>query len=181
MPPKAQPSPTAAQPGDQQIDLLTLPTQTLLQLKRQLDSELTTLNTSFTTLRTAASRFTSCLTTLTSGIAPTSTGTPLLVPLTTSLYVPGTLASADTVMVDVGTGFYVEKKVDDAKAFYKRKVAEMEANLRDLEKILNGKSGNLRVVEEVIRGKMVEEQGQGQQGQEQAQGQGQNKGVAASA
>ena len=84
-------------------------------------------------------------------------------------------------MVDVGTGFYVEKTVDDAKAFYKRKVAEMEANLRDLEKILNGKSGNLRVVEEVIRGKMVEEQGQGQQGQEQAQGQGQNKGVAASA
>jgi len=71
--------------------------------------------------------------------------------------------------------------VEDAKAFYKRKVAEMEANLRDLEKILNGKSGNLRVVEEVIRGKMVEEQGQGQQGQEQAQGQGQNKGVAASA
>jgi len=76
-------------------------------------------------------------------------------------------------MVDVGTGFYVEKSVDDAVAFYKRKVAEMEANLRDLEKILNGKSGNLRVVEEVIRGKMVEEQGQAQgqegQGQEEAQ------------
>ena len=85
-------------------------------------------------------------------------------------------------MVDVGTGFYVEKSVEDAVAFYKRKVAEMEANLRDLEKILNGKSGNLRVVEEVIRGKMVEEQGgQGQQGQGQAQGQGQQKGVAASA
>jgi len=90
-------------------------------------------------------------------------------------------------MVDVGTGFYVEKSVEDAVAFYKRKVAEMEANLRDLEKILNGKSGNLRVVEEVIRGKMVEEQGQGQQGQGQGQGtgqgtgQGQKKGVAAGA
>ena len=86
-------------------------------------------------------------------------------------------------MVDVGTGFYVEKTVEDAKAFYKRKVAEMEANLRDLEKILNGKSGNLRVVEEVIGGKMVEEQGQGQQGKGQGQGTGQaqKKSVAASA
>jgi hypothetical protein len=31
------------------------------------------------------------------------------VPLTASLYVPGTLKDADNVIVDVGTGFYVEK------------------------------------------------------------------------
>ena len=30
-------------------------------------------------------------------------------PLTTSLYVPGTLADREKVIVDVGTGFYVEK------------------------------------------------------------------------
>lgn len=34
---------------------------------------------------------------------------PILVPLTTSLYVPGTLAETNNVIVDVGTGFYVEK------------------------------------------------------------------------
>lgn len=36
-------------------------------------------------------------------------GKPLLVPLTTSLYVPGTLADTEKVIVDVGTGYYVEK------------------------------------------------------------------------
>ena len=36
-------------------------------------------------------------------------GKPILVPLTTSLYVPGTLADTENVIVDVGTGFYVEK------------------------------------------------------------------------
>lgn len=36
-------------------------------------------------------------------------GTPILVPLTPSLYVPGKLASTETVLVDIGTGFYVEK------------------------------------------------------------------------
>lgn len=38
-----------------------------------------------------------------------TTGTPILVPLTPSLYVPGKLASTDVVFVDIGTGFYVEK------------------------------------------------------------------------
>ena len=36
-------------------------------------------------------------------------GKPILVPLTTSLYVPGKLADTENVIVDVGTGFYVEK------------------------------------------------------------------------
>lgn len=40
---------------------------------------------------------------------PAITDKPILVPLTGSLYVPGKLASKDTVIVDVGTGFYVEK------------------------------------------------------------------------
>ncbi len=37
------------------------------------------------------------------------TGKPILVPLTSSLYVPGKLADTNNVIVDVGTGFYVEK------------------------------------------------------------------------
>jgi hypothetical protein len=34
---------------------------------------------------------------------------PILVPLTSSLYVPGKMADIDTYMVDVGTGYFVEK------------------------------------------------------------------------
>nr|GMD13272.1 probable prefoldin subunit 5 [Ipomoea batatas] len=35
----------------------------------------------------------------------------MLVPLTASLYVPGTLDDADKVLVDIGTGYYVEKSL----------------------------------------------------------------------
>lgn len=35
-------------------------------------------------------------------------GKPALIPLTGSLFVPATLASVDKVLVDVGTGYYVE-------------------------------------------------------------------------
>lgn len=38
-----------------------------------------------------------------------SSGDEILVPLTSSLYVRGRMASRERVLVDVGTGFYVEK------------------------------------------------------------------------
>lgn len=38
-----------------------------------------------------------------------SAGKAILVPLTASLYVPGALADTDKVIVDIGTGFFVER------------------------------------------------------------------------
>lgn len=43
------------------------------------------------------------------GVLRRVVGIPILVPLTPSLYIPGKLASTETVLVDVGTGFYLEK------------------------------------------------------------------------
>lgn len=72
--------------------------------------------------------------------------------MTSSLYVPGTLASTDTVLVDVGTGFYVEKTTEQAKKFYETKVQELGKNVKDLESIVQGKNQNLRLIEEGIEG-----------------------------
>lgn len=67
------------------------------------------------------------------------------------------------MLVDVGTGFYVEKNVKDARRFYEGKVAELHQNLGEIEKVVGGKEGNLRLVEEVLRGKVMAEQQQGGQ------------------
>jgi len=69
--------------------------------------------------------------------------------------VPGTLADPDNVIVDVGTGFYVEKTTKDATKFYEAKVEELGANLKGLEAIVQGKSKNLSVVEDVLREKVL--------------------------
>ena len=69
-------------------------------------------------------------------------------PLTQSLYVPGQLADTSSVIVDVGTGFYVEKSTADAIKFYNGKVDDLSKNLGDLEKVVQGKNENLRIVEE---------------------------------
>jgi len=78
-----------------------------------------------------------------------------LVPLTASLYVPGTLADTDNVIVDVGTGFYVEKSTKDATKFYESKVEELGGNLKALEKILQEKNDGLRMIEDVLRQKVI--------------------------
>lgn len=91
------------------------------------------------------------------------TDKPLLVPLTSSLYVPGKLASTSHVLVDVGTGFYVEKSTEDARKFYEAKIEELGKNIKDLENVVNGKANNLRVVEEILRQKMLTQQQQGGQ------------------
>ena len=83
-------------------------------------------------------------------------------PLTSSLYVPGTVADTEHVIVDIGTGFYVEKTTGDAQKFYEGKVEELGKNIKDLENIVNGKANNLRMVEEVLRQKVLAGQQGGQ-------------------
>ena len=41
-------------------------------------------------------------------VTPCSAGHQLLLPLTQSLYVNGTIAQPDKVMIDIGTGYFVE-------------------------------------------------------------------------
>lgn len=77
------------------------------------------------------------------------------------MYVPGKLADTEHVIIDVGTGFYVEKTTKDAQQFYEGKVEELGKNIKDLENIVNGKANNLRMVEEVLRQKMLSEQQNG--------------------
>ncbi|MCO5595954.1 hypothetical protein L7F22_050005 [Adiantum nelumboides] len=55
-------------------------------------------------------------------------GKNLLVPLTASLYVPGMLANVDKLLIDVGTGYYVEKTMDAAKDYCERKINFLKAN-----------------------------------------------------
>lgn len=113
------------------------------------------MTTSHTKLRSAQIRFRECIKSIETGVIEAKADQEILVPLTGSLYVPGKLADREKVIVDVGTGFYVEKTTQDAIKFYRKKVEDLSKNLNDLEKIIQGKSDNLRVVEDVLRQKVL--------------------------
>ncbi|KAL8795221.1 MAG: hypothetical protein Q9195_002232 [Heterodermia aff. obscurata] len=154
----------------QTIDLATLPTAQLTNLKNQLTQDLQHLTTSFQQLRAAQTKFRDCINSVRDGVERSEEGKEILVPLTPSLYVPGKLASTKTVLVDIGTGFYVEKLTRNiriiktpaaARTFYSSKVEELGKNLGDLEAIVQQKNGNLRVVEDVLRQKVISENSAG--------------------
>ncbi len=107
--------------GQQLIDLTKLNLMQLTQFKNQLDQDLQFYQESLQNLKHAQTKFSE------SGEAvkqiPTSSdSSDILVPLTGSMYVPGKLADPDKVLVDVGTGYYVEKKRDAAKEYFTKKV-----------------------------------------------------------
>ncbi|KAH8676386.1 putative prefoldin subunit 5 [Xylariales sp. PMI_506] len=146
----------SGQGGGEAVNLDTLSTQQLSQVKKQLDEELEHLTSSFTQLHAAQSKFRECLRSLHSGKTPAlEEDKSILVPLTNSLYVRGKLASASHVIVDVGTGFYVEKDLESAAEFYNSKVNELAGNIKELDSIIQTKTNNVRVIEEVLRQKMA--------------------------
>ncbi|KAH6996679.1 Prefoldin [Ilyonectria robusta] len=149
------------------INLDTLEPQQLAQVKKQLDEELEHLTSSFAQLHGAQNKFKECLRCVQSRSASKDGSKSVLVPLTNSLYVRGELADADTVLVDVGTGFLVEKKLKAAEQFYESKSDELANNLKDLEAIVQRKQTNARMIEEVLRQKIMAAQGQ-QSGQQAA-------------
>ncbi|KAK2581479.1 hypothetical protein KPH14_005145 [Odynerus spinipes] len=115
----------------QQIDISNLNLQQLMQLKQQIDQELTVFQDSLHTLKLAQSKFQesgSCL----DKVTPEVEGKEILVPLTGSMYVTGKLADTNNVLVDIGTGYYAQKNVDDAKDYFKRRV---ECVTEQMEKI----------------------------------------------
>ncbi|KAF1817196.1 Prefoldin alpha subunit [Eremomyces bilateralis CBS 781.70] len=146
------------------VQLNTLPLPQLHALQKQLNSELQHLTTSFQSLRTAQSKFRDCMASLTTALSAANTAPdthkPILVPMTESLYVPATLASVETVLVDVGTGFFVEKDRGEAREFYERKVGELEESLKNLEGIVGRKAENVKAVEDTIRDKVLAENAQ---------------------
>ncbi|KAK7905382.1 subunit of tubulin prefoldin [Exophiala xenobiotica] len=157
------------------VDVSTLSVQQLSALQARLSQELEHLSSSYQRLRAAQSRFRDCIKSIQDGVKGKSGETPLLIPLTTSLYVPAALASgppdsssssssseksssAPSVLVDIGTGFFVEKSPEDGIKFYKGKVDDLTKNLVEIEKAVGGKNENLRLIEDVLRQKMLAEQ-----------------------
>lgn len=122
------------------IDIDKLSIEQLKSIKEQSDLELNLLQDSLNNIRTATARLEIASTAL-NDLASRPKGThflllysnplhlfftqkchfyagkKMLVPLTASLYVPGTLDDAEKVLVDVGTGYFIEVTHPTNKVF----------------------------------------------------------------
>ncbi|XP_035744061.1 prefoldin subunit 5-like [Vespa mandarinia] len=118
----------------QQIDISNLNFQQLVHLKQQMDQELNVFQDSLHKLKLAQSRFLesgSCL----EKITPNVQGKEILVPLTGSMYVTGKLTNTNNVLVDIGTGYYAQKSIQDAKEYFKGRVEYVTEQMEKIQQV----------------------------------------------
>lgn len=87
-------------------------------------------------------------------MTPESKDREILVPLTGSMYVPGQLSDPDKVLVDVGTGYYVEKDIGSAKEYFNKKVKYVTDQMEKVQGIGNEKNKIREVVMDVMEAKL---------------------------
>ncbi|KNC85712.1 hypothetical protein SARC_02122 [Sphaeroforma arctica JP610] len=131
-------------PGAREVDLNTLPVQALANLKEQTEEEIQYLAQSKSQLELAAKKFVVAKQAVAS-INPESSQAQVLVPMTKSLYVPGKLSNVEKVVVELGTGYYVEKSMVEAGKYYDRRLEYLQTNIQGIVNHLNSKQ-NVHVV-----------------------------------
>ncbi|OWR47607.1 prefoldin subunit 5 [Danaus plexippus] len=129
---------SAPMPGMQQIDLSKLNIHQLAKLKQQLDQELNVFQDSLQTLKIAQQKFVESGESVEKITA--AKGKTILVPLTGSMYVPGTIVDTDNVIIDIGTGYYAQKDIEGAKDYFKRKVQFVTEQMEKIQSMGVGKS-----------------------------------------
>ncbi|KAF6031985.1 PFDN5 [Bugula neritina] len=146
----------------QVLDIAQLPIQQVNQLAQSLDKELDYLQSSMQQMKDIQSRFVSAKDTLKS-VNTENAGKEIMVPLTSSLYAAGTLAGDNKVLIDIGTGYYVEKTINEASLYYKRKIEFITKQMDLIQKKLVEKYNFKQVIMELLQSKIQAQTSQMQQ------------------
>lgn len=137
------------------INLDSLSLDQLDRIKQQEENRLQSLTARFSQLRSAAARLNVAQMAV-SEFSPALEGKQVMVPLTPSLYVPGKIKDPNKLLVELGTGYFVEKAVKDTSQFLGRKLKIVDANSENVTKVIQVTQQNLESVSMAMQGKMLE-------------------------
>ena len=73
-------------------------------------------------------------------------GKEVMVPLTSSLYVPGVLDDENKVLVEVGASYFIEQDNEAAQKYCLRKRQELEGNAKKVHEIIQVKKVQMQKV-----------------------------------
>ncbi|KFO21271.1 Prefoldin subunit 5 [Fukomys damarensis] len=152
----------------QSVNITELNLPQLEMLKNQLDQEVEFLSTSIAQLKVVQTKYVEakdCLNVLNK--SNEALGITVLRPLDylglmsytfeqqgVLMYVPGKLHDVEHVLIDVGTGYYVEKTAEDAKDFFKRKIDFLTKQMEKIQPALQEKHAMKQAVMEMMSQKI---------------------------
>ena len=79
----------------------------------------------------------------------------ILVPMTSSLYIPGKTTDVKKLMIEIGTNFFVETTIEKADKFCDRRIENLKKNMNEIDKIIQDKNDQLNVVNQNLIQKQV--------------------------
>ncbi len=139
------------------LNLDTLDPRTLQALARQTDQELEALSTSFAALRAASNKFTTSKVSV-KNLAKSGAGREVMVPLTSSLYVPGKVKTTEKVLVELGASYFAEKTPEEAMDYCQRNIDKLKESSLKLQGIIEVKRIQMQQIEVVFQKKVQEMQ-----------------------
>lgn len=127
----------------------------LQQLRQQEDSRRQGLTQRYAQLRAASARIVASRKAV-QEMQRATAGKEVLVPLTESVYVPGKLREPQDMLVDIGTGFYVDKTAKETESFLDRKLRLVDANTQNVTTALQTTTSNVDSITTAMQGKWTE-------------------------
>ncbi|KAH8337473.1 hypothetical protein KR059_011301 [Drosophila kikkawai] len=138
------------------IDLTKLSPEQLVQIKQEFEQEMTNIQESLSTLHGCKAKYAGSKEALET-FQPDWENRQILVPLTSSMYVPGRVKDLNNFVIDIGTGYYIEKvcilqvtirtpthllhhlfakqDLEGSKDYFKRRVEYVQEQIEKIEKI----------------------------------------------
>merc|ERR1712066_56764 len=133
----------------QQVDIRSLGPEQIEQLRHQVNSEIQTFSTAIENFKIVQQKYVEsrgCIKSLEND----TEGKEILIPITSSMYVPGRLKNTNKVIIDIGTGYYVEKNRSDADDFCKRKIEQIAKQLQKVQPALKQRYESKKVIDNTI-------------------------------
>jgi prefoldin alpha subunit len=130
--------------GKQEVPIENLSLEQLSYVGKQIEGEIQSYSSYLTSLKVAFTKFTDNKEYVKDLV--NCKDKEILVPITSSLYVPGKSSDISHVMVEIGTNYFVESSLDKAEKFCDRKMVIIKENMEKIEEIVKTKTNHLNVI-----------------------------------
>ena len=140
---------------EQGIDISKLSLDQILQLKDSTESEIKQLKTTISITNDTISRTQRAKEALQT-FATSPAGTDVLVPLTDSMYINGKTVEGKRPIIELGTGYFAETSVENADAFFNRRIARLTEQSKKLQTAFRSKTNDYRLIVQIANQKLAQ-------------------------
>lgn len=131
-----------------EVPLEKLTKDQLQYVGKQIDAEIQSYSSYYTSLKVAHNKFLDNKDYIHD--LKTYENKDILVPITSSLYLPGKCSDVKKLTIEIGGNFFVETSIDRAEQFCDRKIDTIKKSMDKIDQIIKNKSDQLNAINQNI-------------------------------